>query len=796
MEQLLITRNIEQDVLPPYEPFRVESIVSHIQVLENLENLLFHEEITRFRFENLLGAIEYSRPIYEVVPRNDGFRNHANGHVFPSVNSIINNRGKVIEIVKDEISEIRDNVYLDGNLEQKSLYYSLLLMISHDWYEELEKQGKSVEESREFVRSLFGETVDQWIDILTKPKKGQTDNVTRNRLYYERLNGSDSKIVALIKFEDRNSNHNDDFGIADPINIVRYCSESLQNLLPWFQRVLPTEISIYFDKMVYDLMMDANDSNIILQLVDEIADRNLGDRRSDGSTWVEHTKRMALILEKLGLRRTVGFMTAIKLHDITALDENDNVVLKPGIDEEEITQLIKISPIKGLYSIGLIFATKEIEVLMTKYLRDVSYSYEGNTAETIERIKHLYSEKVFLNEEEFRQNYMDLLTVEPLIQEDTMQQMLEWDIESLLVLVLERLDNLDNPVLAKDPYGTPTQNIAYQWKTAQELLFLQPLLELGGFSELANYVRGKAMEFLHRDSEFYGLTKQEYDKHLEFSRKYDLVVSRSCSKATRNVNTTIRKSEKQFGNALRKKHDALINNEGIEAGDYIRRKIIYFVKDQPYYLQEVLTFIDRFKDEFILETGIEGITVQLENPRPEIQDQAIHINARKELNDRNRALLGDSEVALVKNIKLRDVDPKQYEYTQVYIKINGIPEFADGVYMEFQLLDSDSFERGVIGDAAHYLYKFRERTRNTRKDHLDENSYTSISTQDLRKVFLRMAEYRSSWRSQIYLSPKSLEKLRRMYPFMEREFNMEDLIYKPSREEDKTVVKHILPQVC
>ena len=796
MEQLLITRNIEQGVSPTYEPFRVDSIVSHVQVIENLENLLGNQEITLYQFENLLSAIEYSRPIYEVVPRRDGFRNHANGHVFPAVNSIINNRERVVEIVKDEISMIKDNVYLDGTLEQKSLYYSVLLMISHDWYEELEKQGKSVEESRQFVTSLYGETVDQWIDLLTKPKKGQTDNVTRNRQYYERLNESDSRIVALIKFEDRNSNHNDDFGIADPVTIVKYCSESLQNLLPWFQRVLPIEMSSYFEKMVFDLMIDANDSDILLQIVDEIALRNLGDKRSDGSTWVEHTKRMVKLLEKLGLRRTVGFMTAIKLHDITTLDENDNVVLRSGIDEEEIIQLIKISPIKALYSIGLIHATKELEVLMTKYLRDVGFSYAGNSEETIERIRHLYSEKVFIEDDKFRENYGDLLNIEPLIQESTMQQMLEWDIESLLVLVLERLDNLSNPVLAEDPYGTLTKNVAYQWKTAQELLFLQPLLELGGFSELATYVRGKAMEFLDKDSEFYGLTKQEYDKHLEFSRIYDLAVSRSCSKATRNTNTTIRKSEKQFGNALRKKHDAIINDEGIEAGDYIRRKVIYFVKDHPYNLHEVLTFVGKFRDEFILETGIDGITVHLENPRPEIRDQAILINARQEVNDRNRSLLEELDASLVKNVKLKDVDPRQYEFTQVYIKIHGIPGFEDGVFMEFQLLDSESFERGVIGDAAHYLYKFREKTKNTRNIPLTESHPITISTSDLRRIFLRMAEYRSSWRSQLRLSIKSLEQLKKLYPFIEKEFDLQDLIYEPSLEEDETVVKYVLPQIC
>lgn len=796
IEAIPINKIPESDVLPTYEPFRVESIVSQTQILGSLEKLLFHNEITQYQFENLISAIEYSRPIYEVEPRRDGFRNHANGHVFPAVNSLINNRGRVIEIVKDEVSQINDNIFIDGNLDQKSLYYSILLMITHDWYEGLEKQGKPIDETRKFVKSLYGETVDQWIDLLTKPKKGQTDNQTRNRQYYERLNECDSKMVALIKFEDRNSNHNDDFGIANPVDIVRYCSESLENLLPWFERVLPIEISKYFEKMVFDLIMDANDSDILLQIADEIATRNLKDKRSDGSTWVEHTSRMEELIKRLGLRRTVGFMTLIKLHDITSLDEENNVILKSGIDEEEIIQLIKVSPIKALYSIGLIYATKELEVLMTRYLRDVNYSYQGNSAETIEKIKRLYSKKVFLNDEEFKRDYRELTHVEPLIQEQTMQQMLEWDIESLLVLVLERLDNLNNPVLAEDAYGNIFKNSAYQWKTAQELLFLHPLLELGGFTELATYARGQAMEYLDKDSEFFDLAKQEYNEHLEFASVYDGAVSRSIIKSTRDVRTTIRNTEKRFGNALRKKYDAHMKGEGIEAGDYVRRRVIYTSKDRPYDLAEVLNFVGRFETEFKLETGIDGLTIELQNPRPEIRENAIHINARKELNDRNRDSLSDLSPERAKNVVLKDVDVEQYEFTQVYIKINGIPGFANGVFMEIQLLDTDSFERGVIGDAAHYLYKYREKNKRARRLPSQETEEPSISKRDLRNIFLRMAEYRSSWRSHLYLTEKSLAKLKKIFPFIEYEFDLDELTYKPSNEDDEIVVKYVLQEVC
>ena len=788
---------LEVENNPLFIPSKTESIVSHVQVIESLEVLLGDNEITQYQFENLLAAIEISKPIYELEPRRDGFRNHANGHIYPAVSTLINDRGQVVEIVKDEISQIVDTVYLDGNLEQKSLYYSLLLMISHDWYEELDNQGKSVKDLRIFVKTTFGERVDEWIDMLTKPPKGTHESKTRNRLYYERLVNSDSTILALIKFHDRNTNHNDDYGIANPTKIVKYCGESLTYLRPWFDRILPEGISNYFGDMVYELMIDANESNILLDYADELRDR-VDDVRSDGTTWKQHSERMEQMIEKFKLRKTVGFLTLIKLHDITEVDSDGNVVIKPEIELEEILQLMKYAPKKGLYALGLIFATKELELLMTKYLRNVDNSYEGMNKKSLNKMRELYSMKAFADKKEFGDRYGELEHIEPLIDESTMLEMLEWDIEALLALVLERLDNLENPVMRRNDYGELVPNAVYRWKTVQELLFLQPLLELGGFTDLASYTRGKAMEILYEKSDYYDETAEEFKRYSEFSRDFGDTLTACTLKATRNLRTVIRSSDKQFGNAVNKKEVAFLNDEGTESGDFVRKRIVYYDEGYPYNLNNVITFIENLRIELALSTGNENIQFEIINPRKEISNQGIIINSRREIVDENIRYIEQLEIVnpdLANRVELKSVNPNSYEYTQIYIKIHGIPGYEQGVFVEYQLVDRDSFERGIIGEAAHYIYKFKEKTKKAKKTKKSPDS-RKIDKEDLKKIYLRMAKYRNSYRSHLYLAPKSIEAIRRKFPQYAHEFELDELVYEVALDEDENLRKFLLPQIC
>ena len=228
--------------------------------------------------------------IYTLNPRRDGFRNHAVGHVFPNVENIIRNRGEVVAIVKDEVAQLRFNPQdMGASQEQRSLYASILLMLGHDWYEDY--MGAAPREVfKEQVKRDFGEDIHNIIEILTKPDKGAYSDIERDQVYYQNLTTCNSPLVAIIKLLDRNSNHNDDFGVYDFDKVKDYCTDTEQNLLPWFEEMLTGPRKIFVDELtqtVEKLREDADESEALFRVSSIIAEAFLKEKRSDGTTWVE-----------------------------------------------------------------------------------------------------------------------------------------------------------------------------------------------------------------------------------------------------------------------------------------------------------------------------------------------------------------------------------------------------------------------------------------------------------------------------------------------------------------------------
>jgi hypothetical protein len=639
-----------------------EVIYTSGQIAESLKTLLENREITPTQFGQLEKAVTISERIYTLNPRRDGFRNHAIGHVFPNVGNIIRNRGKIIDIVKEEVAQLRFNPGdMGATQEQRSLYASILLMLGHDWYEDY-MGNKSRDVFKEEVIKDFGEDIHNIIEILTKPDKGEYSDYDRDRVYYENLTSSNSRLVAMIKLLDRNSNHNDDFGVHDFSKVDNYCEDTEQNLINWFKNVLTGPGEIFVEELVETvgiLRDDVADSQALSEATSEIVDRFLSNKRSDGTSWTDHVERMIKMIKSLGLRKTLGFTLAIKMHDMFDLD-GDMVVIDPEI-KQELNELLKISQEKTAYSIGIAMGAKRLEAIMTTYLRNVDSSYFMQDDQVRDKLRQLYSpdSKVPMSFDQLG----EMVNYEPIIATEVMQEMSEWDIESLLVLVLERLDNLENPVMYQQPIAgkrVMMKDALYQWKTAQELLFLHPLLEIGGFRELASIVRGKAYEFLLQDNELGKKAKEEHRIHTDFFGKYKKMILLDMLEVEQEKRFVFRHREKEEGSTAKKMVDLERQGEPTEVGDFLSIRYVYDDESFPYTLSNVIELANHLTSEIEASfrnlpgrfpKELEKIKVEIENPRSDRKARGIYISsANTQLIEEGKRLIESIRVSSGVNI--------------------------------------------------------------------------------------------------------------------------------------------------
>ena len=841
-----------------------EVIYTSGQIAESLKTLLENREITPTQFGQLEKAVTISERIYTLNPRRDGFRNHAIGHVFPNIGNIIRNRGKIIGIVKDEVAQLKFNPGdMGATQEQRSLYASILLMLGHDWYEDY-MGNDSREVFKEEVIKDFGEDIHNIIEILTKPDKGEYSDYDRDRVYYENLTSSNSRLVAIIKLLDRNSNHNDDFGVHDFSKVDNYCADTEQNLINWLRKVVTGPGEIFVDELVEtvgSLRDDVADSGALSDATTEIVDRFLSNKRSDGTSWSEHVDRMIKMIKSLGLRKTLGFTLAIKMHDLFDLD-GDMVVIDPEI-KQELNELLKISQEKTAYSIGIAMGAKRLEGIMTTYLRDVDSSYFMQDGQVRDKLRQLYSpeSKVPMTFDQLG----EMVNYEPIIATEVMQEMSEWDIESLLVLVLERLDNLENPVMYQQPIAgkrVMMKDALYQWKTAQELLFLHPLLEIGGFRELANIVRGKAYEFLLQDNELGKKAKEEHRIHTNFFGKYKKMILLDMLEVEQEKRFVFRHREKEEGSTAKKMVDLERQGKPTEVGDFLSIRYVYDDESFPYTVSNVIELANHLTSEIEASfrnlpgrfpKELEKIKVEIENPRSDRKARGIYIStANAELIEEGKRLIESlkvsSGVSIVDTMEVVDIEddgkeenanengsdtnlpgiiygkvdlnrivfdekvtPDDFESTQFYIKISGVPGYTMPIYIEVQLVSKESYKRGVVGPAAHHIYKLNqgfEKDENDQSKEEEETKLISISAFDqevLLRLYKRFAAYRSSYRAHLFLTPRGSDQLKYLFGDMLDIFkdalpklDFENFGHQNGFNEEDThaLVNHILPYIA
>lgn len=803
-----------------------EVIYTSGQISESLEMLLENREISPFQYMQLEKAVRYSEKIYTLNPRRDGFRNHAVGHVFPNVENIIRNRGEVVAIVKDEVAQLRFNPQdMGASQEQRSLYASILLMLGHDWYEDY--MGAAPREVfKEQVKRDFGEDIHNIIEILTKPDKGAYSDIERDQVYYQNLTTCNSPLVAIIKLLDRNSNHNDDFGVYDFDKVKDYCTDTEQNLLPWFEEMLTGPRKIFVDELtqtVEKLREDADESEALFRVSSIIAEAFLKEKRSDGTTWVEHSERMIKRLKSLGLRKTLGFTDAITLHDLIDLD-GEQVTVAPAI-RDALSDLLRVSPEKAAYSIGIALGAKKLEAIMTGYLRNVHLSYSTQDENVRDRLNNLYSprQKMPMSFDELG----EMVDYEPVIATEVMQEMSEWDIESLLVLVLERLDNLEHPVQYQQPIEGKRilmDDALYQWKTAQELLFLHPLLEIGGFRDLASVVRGKAFEFLLQGKKISEQAEAEYKENKRFMKEYKERILLDVLAVDHGQRVIFRHREKELGSTEKKMFDSARKKEPTEVGDHLSMRFIYDDPSFPYTLDSIINIANQTTNQ--IRAGLKRhlerfsgagkeVRVEIENPRPDRKHRGIYLktanqNCLSAAEVRSQSLQRQIGNVNLDKVEIETVGPDDFEYSQFYVKITGVPGFAKPIYIEVQLVSKESYERGTVGPAAHHVYKINQGLDDIKKGGSEEEQKQTfnISKFDqfvLLKLFKRFAAYRSSYRAHLFLSQNGRDLLNgifgdqwEVYKEWLPQLDFDEFSHQNGLEEAYThiLVNYILPYIA
>jgi hypothetical protein len=500
------------------------------------------------------------------------------------------------------------------------------------------------------------------------------------------------------------------------------------------------------------------------------------EKRSDGTTRLEHAERMIDRMTRLGLRPTVGMVGAIYFHDLIER------IYASGYDKEElvgiVTSLAKSFPSKVAYSVGIALATHQLEGDF-RSLRDISnYRHlfdEKSVEESEQRINNIidiYQGHVFMNEDALRK--ASLLRVEPTPPAtDKLLRILDTDIEALLILALEKIDNFSNP-----PYLDGEPNAAYKWKAAQELLYLQPLLEIGGFTYLAQTVRGLALEFLYSDTEGLEKYKTEYEAYQGYyMRNGALMVHEMRKTQTVDSTTVIVSSLKEFGSYLEKLSREKNENEVI--GDVMRFKVIFQESDRITNMYQVADFLREFIARF--SNDHPSTRMQIEHPRKADKGRSIYIRSIEKVPADLLRIVPEA----IGKVRRKVVKPGKFESIQAYFRVEGLEEFPDGMYFEIQFENVEQFENSLLGVDSHILYKLIEGKvlkRVTKKDvaHLED-------------VFDRVAQYRISPKGRTYLSKKAYESLLKEPGFaILGGLVGEEVLFDPSPDEKKKL-RMILP---
>lgn len=785
--------NTKESELLQRDILRVDNFVTPQEIAMQLDQLVGSGEITEDQKYQIRFALEISSEIHTGAYRRDKFRPYLLGHVPPAVKLAIENRQELVDFIAAEEIPLervnRDQEHTEVS-RQQVLTNLLLTVMGHDWYEELGKseeklgvQNSRLPGLRENIAKALGIEIDSNIGLLTKPSMKLFDHKKdRNAAYFDQLVNSGNRTVLVTKLIDRIVNHNDDFGVGvneeDFERYKSYITETEENLLPWFVNYGPQQLVGRFASLLGELKTDVSENSDFLFELEQNLSPLLQQERTDGTTRWEHAQRMIDRMIGLGLRPTVGMVGAIYFHDLieSIFTGGDDKVELVGI----ITNLAKSFSSKVAYSLGIALATNQLEGDF-RSLRDISnyrHLYDEKKVEESEQrinnIVDIYQGHIFMNEESLKR--ASLLRVEPAPPAtDKLLGILDTDIEALLILALEKIDNFNNPPIQN---GEP--NAAYKWKSAQELLYLQPLLELGGFTYLAQIARGIALEFLYSDTKGMEKHKERYEAYQEYyMRNGALMVQEMRRTQVVDSTTVIVSSMKEFGSYLEKLSREKNQNETI--GDIMRFKVIFQESNRITNVYQVADFLREFMSRF--SNDHPGVTIQISHPRQSDKGRSIYIRSMEKVPVDILRIVPEASG----KVRRKVVKPGRFESIQAYFKVEGLEKFPEGLYFEIQFENVEQYANSLLGVDSHILYKLIEGKvldRVTKEDaaHLEE-------------IFDRVTQYRISPKGRTYLSKKGYEGLFKLPEFeILGDLVGEEVLFEPSFE-DKQKLRMLLPYV-
>lgn len=784
------------------ETLDIESIVAPWEIRLQIEDLIAQGELTQTQGEMLFEAMDVTSNIHDTGLRRDGFRNSSVGHVYPATMALINNRGWVVEtVLNDNVSFLplpavealnHQPVHPADTDRREVLYRSILLMLAHDWFEDYKHGGNygSTDDFRSYIGDKFGQQLRDDIEVLTKKPKSFPDNLgqRRNINYRNQLEEGGKAIHAIVKYFDRAANHNDDFGMTNTRAVLDYVSETRQILIPWLKRYIPLEQMDAFELMLEDLDDNAINNGYLTQKIKDAAEFLLDGKRDDGTTQYDHTTRMIRLLKTCRLRETAGMVNAIRLHDLV----QDGVLLPNSETFQFLQEIATETSDSGVYAIGIALASRAVERMLNTQLRDISHTYEHLEGNKTDAVKHIYSRKVFMTEGQLRE--AGVLRVEPLAQNvELYTEFLQYDIEALLLVVLEKLDNFEHPSRQNGK-----ENAANKWKAAQELSYLQPILEVGGFSDLAQYIRGRALEFLYGDSVFRGRVEEESARYGGFMRENGLRFSDSLRGArnligangtqkvsnegvsrTWPIDSVVTINLKAPGSAIKKMEDSQRRTppEEPNIGDYVRARVILpetVRHDDPLFIQHVVSqILQNLTEDF------PGVSPRVQHSRSRDTYRSIKIRTSRENAQKANEILPSLSPLIDEEV----VQPGQYECTNMIFRIDNIPDFPDGFFFEVQIINQEPYRESIVGSSAHTGFKRGDGT---------QLILPAEITKVLHEIYYRMAIYRISPHAVTYLSRRSIEMLEALHI---EGVDLTKSVFRPS-EKERSRLMNLLPYIA
>lgn len=270
-----------------------------------------------------------------------------------------------------------------------------------------------------------------------------------------------------------------------------------------------------------DKMSGVSDQQMTLRAANQF----LGSDR-----YPQHNERMIQMLESYDLL-TPGIEMAVALHDVV-----DHGLINPkgGTQNVRAREFIgrlheEVEDKDGfVYALGCAISTAYWEDQIGEGWRSAGpEAFSGKTVGERQQITAAieHTPGFEIDEAVLKDAKPDEIEIDTSALRHAMQ---ERDVEGLIIKAVELMDNLDNP---------PPNNPASTWRDCVEIIkCYAPALELFGFNDLANDIRGKALEYFYdEDEEVIEKAKAQHDLSVKHSEFINDAVDNVVAEALRDI---------------------------------------------------------------------------------------------------------------------------------------------------------------------------------------------------------------------------------------------------------------------